>query len=506
MHRRIRDNQHGTIAISAFEDRLIASPLLQRLRYIRQLGFFHLVFPGAQHSRFEHSLGVMHLAGECFVKLKQNLERAQGEDIVRARQADHAFKSSASSGVRLAYELSSGLFASEYAFNTLRVAALLHDVGHCPYSHCSERFLPTFEAIFQHNPDLPLWLRQAMRQADSTAERAEATATATQSCHEAFSLMLAWHILTQLEQAGECLVYKEDVLAVLNPAVAIHPDSPFHPDRGKDRVVGFVLLRDLLSGLWDVDRMDYLKRDSQQAGVPYGEFDADRIIYAMYPLYDEQTSQYCFGFHIQAAPALEGFLRARQSMFLQIYFHKTSVASEAMILRLCRLLHGWSFPGNIHEYAALRDQDLESILRRRLDEVSFMTAGERTEALALIDGLFWQRQLWKNVFEVQSTTAQDHHQAQARARDFHQTLVARNIAAEVIMSSSRLAREQDMRRSGGGDKYRWLTQDSLGYLISTQNPLQDLLEHHPPFWMVRVYVEPAAYLEAKTLRQQFDQN
>lgn len=506
MHRRIRDNQHGTITISAFEDRLIASPLMQRLRYIRQLGFFHLVFPGAQHSRFEHSLGVMHLAGECFIKLKNNLDRARCEAAARTTPlADHEGKPSPP-GVRLAYELSSGLFSSEYALNTMRAAALLHDVGHCPYSHCSERFLPTYEAIFRHNPDLPLWLRQAMRQADSTAERAEATTAASQSCHEAFSLMLAWHILTELEQAGECPIYKEDVLAVLNPSVAVHPDSPFHPDRGEDGLHGFSLLRDLLSGLWDVDRMDYLKRDSQQAGVPYGEFDADRMIYAMYPLYDSQVSQYCFGFHIQAAPALEGFLRARQSMFLQIYFHKTSVASEAMILRLCRLLHGWSFSGNIDEYAALRDQDLERILRLRLDEASFMTRGERKEALALIDGLFWQRQLWKNVFEVQTARAQDHQQACERAREFHQTLAAYDIAAEVITSSSRLARKQDMRRAEGGDKYRWLTQDSRGFLVSTPNPLQDLLDHHPPFWMVRVYVEPTAYLKAKTLRQQFDEN
>ena len=70
--RRIRDNIHGTINISAFEDLVISHPTVQRLRRIRQLAFLQYVFPGASHSRFEHSLGVMHLSGVAWQKIFEN--------------------------------------------------------------------------------------------------------------------------------------------------------------------------------------------------------------------------------------------------------------------------------------------------------------------------------------------------------------------------------------------------------------------------------------------------
>ena len=452
----------------------------------------------------------MHLAGECFVKLRANLERAQRDEAVlteHLRSYDLQYPAGKDNqGSRLAYELSSGLLASEYALSVVRAAALLHDVGHCPYSHCSERFLPTYEEIFVQNPDLPQWLKFAMQKSDTTAHRSAAQGLAYQSCHEAFSLMIAWHILTNLDQVGACPVYKEDVLAVLNPYIEIHPDSPFHASRGAKQLVGWRILRDLLSGLWDVDRMDYLKRDSQQSGVPYGEFDADRIIHSMYGVYDTQTDEYYLGFHIQAAPALEGFLRARQSMFLQIYFHKTSVASEAMILHLSRLLNGWSFHGNMLEYTAVRDQDLERVLRLKLAQHQDLSDERRAQAARLIDGLFVSRQLWKKVYEQRSACEQQHNQHCKFAEQLQTRFGEQEIAAEVITASSQLARAQDMQRQGGDAKYRWITQDSFGFLsLAAANPLQNLLAQHPPFWLVRVYVAPAAYLDAKALIQQLNQ-
>src|SRR5690606_10704766 len=73
--RRIRGNVHGTIEVSALEDKVIAHPYVQRLRRIKQLAFLSYVFPGASHTRFEHSLGVMQLAGNCWTKLVSNQKR-----------------------------------------------------------------------------------------------------------------------------------------------------------------------------------------------------------------------------------------------------------------------------------------------------------------------------------------------------------------------------------------------------------------------------------------------
>ena len=116
----IRDPIHGTIVISEDERRVVDHPWVQRLRAIRQLGFVHLVYPGAVHDRFQHSLGVMHLAGERFRRLVAThppgfADFAEGE--------------------------------LEHAYRVLRLAGLLHDAGHPPFSHSCEEYLPEVDMI-----------------------------------------------------------------------------------------------------------------------------------------------------------------------------------------------------------------------------------------------------------------------------------------------------------------------------------------------------------------------
>ena len=490
VQRRVRDNQHGTIDLRSFEDQIISHPWFQRLRYIRQLGFFHLVFPGAQHSRFEHSLGVMHLAGECFHKLKENLSRAQNrEQALREHCASRGISCPPedSQGDRLGYELSNQLFASSYAEDAFRAAALLHDVGHCPYSHCTERFLPTYQQIFAQNPDLPEYLKAAMAKSATTAQNSQG-----RSCHEAFSLLLAWQILSELEE--HCPCHKEDILAIINPHIPLHPNSPFHPTRSSGK--GFSILGDLLSGQWDVDRMDYLRRDSQQAGVQYGEFDYHRIMDSMYVVWNRESAGYCLGFDLDATEALEDFLRARQSMFLQLYFHKTSVASEAMILHLSKMLSGWCFPADGREYAALRDHDLEGTLSQQLENCRGLSADELQRGRRIIRGLFAERKLWKRVFELKGELAAILTDSQ-RVQNL---LTEKGIAHEVIPSVNYLTRPTDHQTLSGTAKYRWIEKDSLGFRrVISHNPMENKLEKHPPFHMIRVYVENERLYEASSL-------
>ncbi|HEX7927284.1 MAG TPA: HD domain-containing protein, partial [bacterium] len=169
----IRCPVHGTVTFSPRELRVINHPLVQRLRCVSQLGLASLVFPGATHTRFNHSLGVMHLAGRVFDQIAPSLELpggAAGE-------------------------------AHTYWRTVVRMAGLLHDVGHPPFSH-------TFEAILPTKGRLPLprdWYRHL-----------EPTARAT---HEDFSVAAVHH----LSQGPEALLTSEearDICALIDDAIA----------------------------------------------------------------------------------------------------------------------------------------------------------------------------------------------------------------------------------------------------------------------------------------------
>ncbi len=156
---------HGIIGFNEKERRIIDHPYFQRLRHISQLGFANFVFTGATHSRFAHSLGVMHLAGRIF------------DQIVAA---EHAWLA--------------GLFNEEdwsYLRQLVRLAALLHDVGHAPFSHSSEATLPPKSAL-----DLPVEWYQSL-------------CSENQASHEDFSVAIIYAMarestpLLSLEEARD---------------------------------------------------------------------------------------------------------------------------------------------------------------------------------------------------------------------------------------------------------------------------------------------------------------
>jgi HD superfamily phosphohydrolase len=274
----IRDPIHRTILISEVERRVVDHPWVQRLRHIRQLGFVSLVYPGAVHDRFQHSLGVMHLAGERF----RHLIAAKPRAFADYTAAD-----------------------LEYAYQIARFAGLLHDSGHPPFSHTSEAYLPQVEAVL-----LPgTWYREGMRP------------HSRQATHEDLSLALV-HGLTSDGTLEEGIA--RDVAAVLSRSVrrsrrlaALGP------------VVG--ILRALVSGEIDADRCDYLLRDSHFSGVTYGIYDLQRLIATEAVLDGPDGPE--LGLDAHGVHALEGLLLARYHMFLQVYFHKTPPAFEYYLER-----------------------------------------------------------------------------------------------------------------------------------------------------------------------------
>ncbi len=274
----IRDPIHRTIILDEVERLVVDHPWVQRLRHVRQLGFVHLVYPGAVHDRFQHSLGVMHLAGERFRKL------------VAAKPAGLA-----------------GYSADDlaYAYRLVRFAGLLHDVGHAPFSHTAEAFLPAVEAVAPPAD----WYRQGQR----PAER--------QATHEDLGQAVL-HALAAGGVLDDPLA--RDVAAVLSVKVR------------RSRRLGELgplvsILRALVSGEIDADRCDYLLRDSHFSGVTYGSYDLQRLVATETVVNGPHGPE--LGLDVHGVHALEGLLMARYHMFVQVYFHKTPPAFEYYLER-----------------------------------------------------------------------------------------------------------------------------------------------------------------------------
>lgn len=241
----IRDPLWNNIRVDAAALRLIDTPVFQRLRYVRQLGLAYLVYPGATHTRFEHALGTYHLARRTLALLEER------GDL-------------------------SAVPADECA--VVRAAALLHDVGHYPFSHALEEI-----GALHH------------------------------------------------EEVARPLITSGDAARVLREMVA--PDAPervFALIRG----AGESALQGLISGSLDLDKVEYLKRDALMAGVPYGEIDVDRLINSLAVVTDPGSERLSVGVHEKGLAALESLLFAKYQMYRNVYWHHAVRSATAMYKRL----------------------------------------------------------------------------------------------------------------------------------------------------------------------------
>ncbi|MBN2742390.1 MAG: HD domain-containing protein [Marinilabiliaceae bacterium] len=232
----VNDPVHGFISLDKpllFE--ILEHPWIQRLRRIRQLGLTHLVYPGAQHTRFQHVLGAMHL-----MSLAVSTLRSKGHSI------------------------------SELECEAVLAAILMHDIGHGPFSHVLENTI-----------------------VDGVS-------------HEDLSAILMARI-------------NEELGGALNLAIDIFND------RYEKRY-----LHQLVSGQLDMDRLDYLKRDSFFSGVSEGVIGSDRII-KMLNMHNDQLVVEAKGIY-----SIEKFLVARRLMYWQVYLHKTVLVAEKMLVQILR--------------------------------------------------------------------------------------------------------------------------------------------------------------------------
>jgi uncharacterized protein len=268
--------------------RLIDHPWFQRLRYIKQLGLSHLVYPGALHTRFHHALGAMHLMGQAIGTL-----RAKGHSI------------------------------SEEEALGAHIAILLHDIGHGPFSHTLEHSL-----------------------VDGIG-------------HEDISALVMDALNAEMDGA----------LAI---GLAIFRDQyPHH------------FLHRLVSGQLDVDRMDYLNRDSFYTGVSEGVIGGDRIIKMLEVVNDPDGPGLRSKLVVEekAIYSIEKFLVARRLMYWQVYLHKTVVSAEGMLQEALRRAKNLAVGGT----ELFGSPALQRFLRTRHDRSSFRDPAVLRDFLKLDD-------------------------------------------------------------------------------------------------------------------------
>lgn len=392
---KIRDPLHDTISMTAAEKFVIDSEEFQRLRRITQTAFIKYVFPGANHSRFEHSLGVMHMSGIMLSSLMSNQENML-RDLL---QQFAALPNNAKEEFRRREEHEGSLLATTdalqmlqttpYLTQCLRFAALLHDVGHTPFSHSGERFLPTWREVQEQlaTLDIPDFLKSGIANKLKKLSQKNVRFLDQKVRHELYTLFIVARIFNH---SDENLSPKmgQDVCSLIDTSISPNPSSPL----AKSGLQW--LLHEIISGELDVDRMDYLMRDSRNCGVVYGLFDAARILDSACFYFDNQTQRYHLAMRKRGVPALEDYLRARWSMYQQVYFHKTSTACEAMLEFVHKKIPDLKLTLKVDDFLKLDDYSFYGEVEKQ-----YRQQPDASFALNVLKDLVFYRRLWKRVYE-----------------------------------------------------------------------------------------------------------
>jgi uncharacterized protein len=300
----IRDPIHGSIQLNDGEVAIIESVEFQRLREIKQLGFSEFSFPGATHNRFLHSIGVSHVAGQIF------------DSIFRAYPFT---KISVKNRLR----------------QSVKLAALLHDIGHGPLSHTTEQVMPELSQL-----NIKIYNDQKVDQT-------------RQANHEDYTIKfvtdstVAELIKSYFPEIGP------DYIACL-----IDKDLTCDESFFTDGLVNFrPLMSQIVSSELDADRMDYLERDSYFCGINYGKIDKDWLQQNL-TLHIKNSKAY-LALNRRALYAFDDFLISRHHMHLMVYFHHKSIVYEEMLNRYlmskdCKFV----IPANAKEYISYTDYKL----------------------------------------------------------------------------------------------------------------------------------------------------
>ena len=408
---RVQDSVHGLMEFRGMETiviEVLRTPETQRLRRIRQLGMAHLVFPGAEHSRLVHSLGAAHLA----IRFGRHLQETARSGLVEM------------------------LCPKASSIRDLAVAALCHDLGHGPLSHAWEH------AVVGEDYDFDRW-------SDSLGL----------SDHKEQLRGLKWHEL--VTQA--LLSWKSGQLHQL---LEQHEDGFSERLRYLLRGQYYIpYLPRLLSGDIDIDRADFVRRDTHLCGVAYGRYDLNWLI-STCSVGHTDSNELVIGFDARKSlRVVEQFLIARAAMYETVYYHRTVRSAEGMVgLFLKRLKE------------VLREE------QRSLDVAAFvrplvkMISGEflePAEILSLDDFSLWV--LLDNVSQLDKMDV--------TAKDLAQRIVSRDLFKLVPCDSNKVSKF--LRKKDGyeriydviepfcvGKREFYLVEDTLSFNMLCSKPAE----------------------------------
>ncbi len=311
---------HGFVKLTPLEQDIVDHPVYQRLRRIRQLALTDMVYPAANHTRFEHSLGVKHVATLMFNQVRSEIERLQPsnpsftkDDLDRAEVM-------------------------------VRLAALLHDVGHAPFSHAGEDVMP---------------------QSPGKRKRFD---------HEDYSAAIIRHFFADVINNHPDNVHRitaEELCAFLG-----HGKPPKN----------MLFWRELVKGQMDADRADYLLRDSHHIGVAYGRYDLHRLVSTLTVADHPETEELTVAVEEGGIQAVEGLIIARYMMFTQVYFHHTRRAYDHHITGVLKFVLE-------QDYRQREEQPVQTFLPPIADKAEEMKDAENRKNLdrylAWTDPVVW---------------------------------------------------------------------------------------------------------------------
>ncbi|MDP3115200.1 MAG: HD domain-containing protein [Candidatus Cloacimonadaceae bacterium] len=312
-----RDPIHNFIYVTDDERKVINSKYFQRLRYIHQLAMTYLVYPGASHKRFEHSLGVMALATRVYDIITDPKLIADKEVIENCSEfLDHE--------------------KTEYWRKVVRMAALCHDLGHLPFSHAAEK------EILPNGID-----------------------------HE----MITYQIITeQMKDLWEKMTPPVRASDIAKIAIG---QKKINRGKKPDDEIQFSdwerILSEILTGdAFGVDRMDYLLRDSYHIGVAYGKFDHYRLIDSIKLCYyrpDESSDTGLYlGLEIGGINSAEAMMLARYYMFNQVYLYRLRRIYDFHLKEFMKLWLESNETASIEDIMELTDNDILSAMQKQSKE------------------------------------------------------------------------------------------------------------------------------------------
>jgi len=341
----IKDPVHGLIRISVDDLKIIDTPLFQRLRNIHHMGTGYLTYPGATHTRFEHSLGVAELGKSVLISIicnsngnSTNIWNIENDELEKMKK-------------------------------TVRYACLLHDIGHAPFSHTCESFF--HEEVQKITPEITSKINFLM-QGEETSE----TILIKKADHE---LVSCYIVLTEYKSILEDLgVNPKSVGALILGRVNKDVDSKYYRN--------YKILAEIVNSPIDVDKFDYLLRDNYMTGAALISLDRERLLSAYI------VSEDSLVLSGKALSLISNLIIGRQQVYMWIYQHHKVVYTNALLEKILKML--------IQKGKIKPDFfSVDSIVNKKIDDFTVIAEIRRfveDDDIKDIDNIKYMYKSWKN--------------------------------------------------------------------------------------------------------------